>query len=185
MSGLEIGNKSIRARVALLLRSRLAGIASLPHRSRLRLTLAGAAALAAVPVAAFAVQGLSGSSDTGASVSSQPAADSLPVQAGAALNQDTASNSSSSSSSAGSSENHATVNTQVTVNGQSVPVPENGSVHRIIETGNGGQVTVDINNSTTTENNPGNSFTSVHSFSSSTSSSVNVNQTTNIGGISQ
>lgn len=49
----------------------------------------------------------------------------------------------SSNSSMSSSVNANDVTTDVTVNGQSIPVPEQGSVHKVIENGNG-QTTVDI-----------------------------------------
>ncbi len=182
MSRLENSNKPMRSRIVLLLRSNLAALGSLFRKSKFRLGLAGVATLAAVPVAAFAAQSFSDSPDTSANHTSQPAGETPSAQAETPVVEQVPPPAASTSASNGA-QNQTSTTTQVTVNGESIPVPENGSVHRTIDTGNG-QVTVNVDNSTTTAN-PGNSYTSVHSFSSSASSSVNVNQSTNIGGNSQ
>lgn len=185
MSGIENNNRSIRQRVVLLLRSNSTSLSLWFRKSKIRLSLAGVATLLAVPVAAYAAQSFSAGSDASANLTAQPS-DEPALKSEPALLQEVppVSASSSASSSAGGAQNQAATNTQVTVNGQSIPVPENGSVHRTIDTGNG-QVSVNIDNNTTNENNQGNSFTSINSFSSSTSTSVNVNQSTNIGGTQQ
>lgn len=186
MSELESNNKPIRSRIVLLLRSKFAGIASLPRKSKLRLSFAGAAVLAAFPVAAFAVQGFSSSADS-VNTTSQTSTDEPAGQAnGSTPSQEVppaASSSTSAGNSSNNSENNANVHTEITVNGQSIPVPQNGSTQQTINTGNG-EVSVNVQSSSSNNNN-GSSFTSVNSFSSSASASVNVNQTTNIGGTSQ
>ncbi len=72
---------------------------------------------------------------------------------------------------------------QVTVNGESVPVPENGSVRRTIQSADG-QTTLDVSSSSDGESS-NNSYSSLNVNLSSNSSSFSSNSSITIGGTTE
>lgn len=148
MLNLEDGNVSKRSRLGTFLHSKTG------------LGIIGVIALAVAPTAAFALDSF-GSQDTPATSldtsfsTSATTSNSLPVEP-TSLETTVNTNSSGNNSS-----------TQVTVNGQEVTVPENGSVHKTIADDNG-KTTVDVTSTRTgTASN-----VQINSFSSNVSSSV-------------
>jgi hypothetical protein len=143
------------------------GQSRVKRRSRV-LSAAGTAGIFLIPLATYALYNPAGS---GSEPPSGP-----QVKNQSTLKADSASNTSGSSApSEGSSQSHNSSTTQVTVNGQIIPVPENGSVHQTVPTPDGtGSTNVDINSSlsdsNTTVTTNGNGSTSVNIDSSSQSS---------------
>lgn len=64
--------------------------------------------------------------------------------------------------------------TQVTVNGQQIEVPENGSTTKTIDT-DSGQATVTVNNQSSSDNSSSQTIVNSNTNSSNTSSQVNIN----------
>lgn len=51
------------------------------------------------------------------------------------------------------SNNSSTSSTSITVNDQNIPVPENGTIHKTVQSGNGTSTTVDVSHSSTSDQN--------------------------------
>jgi len=99
----------------------------------------------------------------------------LPIkfadQQSQALNSVASGSSASTSSTANNSQTPGSNSTNVTVNGQSIPVPDNGSYNELLNSGNS-KTDVTINSERT-------SATSGSSASNNSSTSININQSGN------
>lgn len=159
MLELENGNVSYRSAVGTFLRSKFGHFTSASLQTKISLVITGLLALAAAP-AAYALNNMGGTD--AAATTSLSSSHEVADQA-----QSQSSSSSSFTSSSLNVTNNGGSSTQVTVNGQPVAVPENGSVHKIIKDDNG-ETVVDISTHSTNSAN-GNSSSSVWVYSQSSS----------------
>ncbi len=94
--------------------------------------------------------------------------DSLPEQPTPPADQKSDASSTTTTSNSTNVSANSEGSTSVSVNGETVPVPQNGSVHKTV-TNENGTTTVDVQNS----NNSGNTSTQVNTFSSSSTTTSN------------
>ena len=145
-----------------------------PQRSRLNrayiwISMSVLAALG-IPIAQMAAQGSGGSTGT----STQAKAAQSPIlefskpapQQPAPNNGDSSNADKEPSVSSPDVTNDTTINTQVTVNGQDVPVPDNGSVDQTVTNADGSNVQVTITNSSSSTSHSTRSHLQVHTRSS-------------------
>ena len=88
-------------------------------------------------------------------------------------------NHSNQSTQSSSASNSASSSTRVTVNGQEIPVPENGTIEQTIPNADGGTTNVQISQQTSSD---GSSYSSSFSSVTSSSSAVNHNSEKSRGG---
>lgn len=171
MFHLEGGNESIGYKIGSFLRSKFANLHLPPLRSKkTSLSLLAIATLVAAPAAAFSIHNTSPPNTSISSTDSSSESTNNNVATTQDNTQSTPTTGSSLNVQAGTGSN-----TQVTVNGQSVPVPDNGSVHKTYTTNNG-HTTVDVTNSSTNSYSSS-STVNINSFSYS-SNTVNGSSTT-------
>jgi hypothetical protein len=134
--------------------------------------------LFAAPLTAFALQGQNSTSSEPSNNSSNNTSRSETMQESTPPSENTNANSkdkntgtNNNTSQSGSSSNSYSSTTNIKVNGQSIPVPNNGSVHRTMKSNDGQtttQVTIDHSSTSNTQNSSSTN-TDIHVSSDSSS----------------
>lgn len=172
MSHLEGGNEVTSRSLTSFLHSKLSKLHLPFPKSKAGIVAIGAAVLVITPTAAIAIQNLSTpSNNSTAGTSGSVGATGVITPPASSVTQQSTQTGNSNNTQGGSA-----TTTQVTVNGQQVPVPANGSVQKTITTENG-QTTVNVSNTSTSNNNSSSSNVNIssHSYSSNIVNGSHVN----------
>ncbi len=143
-----------------------------PLRSRAGVSLLGVAALVVTPGAVLAVNSLTNNSSSGPSLSSSSSTES---SGSAETSSNQGVSASTSVNTSVNSDGQTNTTTEITVNGEPVTVPENGELHKTIQTENG-EVKVDVSNGSTSNTYTNSTNVQMVNTNSSSSSTIISNQ---------